>query len=437
MKAITIFRYEFNHFRKNKAKVFAFLLFVMACTYALYNGVMLQKKQTETIRNIEELANESQTKTLAWFDEGKKGPEDRPWIDVTTPFWALWNTPTYTIKAPSPLLPLGIGQAEQYGYYKQVTNWSSTYDNDMVEEIANPERLVNGNIDFSFLLLYLLPLLFIILTYNIYGLERDLNFDKLVHVQTGNTSKWIIARLGFYTILLLFTILLFITATALINGVFDEHGTQLMSLILLSTVYILVWAVSFYFIIRKSKGSSSIAFKMISVWLIFCVLIPGAVNQLSSMKYPANYMTDYLDANRKEAYEVFELENDSLSDLIMDVYPGLSETLYGQDSLLDEEIVGNTVSVLINQINKKAIEKIEQQNEAKNKLITSSYWYNPVTFFQNKWNSITSTDYYAYKAYRTKVQETIDKKIKLLVFECWNRKKVDKATYENYSILLR
>ena len=29
----------------------------------------------------------------------------------------------------------------------------------MVEELANPERLVNGNIDFSFIVIFLLPIL--------------------------------------------------------------------------------------------------------------------------------------------------------------------------------------------------------------------------------------------------------------------------------------
>ena len=31
-----------------------------------------------------------------------------------------------------------------------MNRWSSTYDDDIVEEISNYERLINGNIDFSF-----------------------------------------------------------------------------------------------------------------------------------------------------------------------------------------------------------------------------------------------------------------------------------------------
>jgi len=400
----------------------------------LYSGFDLQNKQQKTLANIEQTRQEGITKVLTWYDEGKKGPADRSWIDITTPFWALWHTPTYSIKSPSPLLPLGIGQAEQYGYYKSVTTWSSVYDNDMVEELANPERLVNGNIDFSFLIIFLLPILMIILTYNINGLEKDLNFYKLIVIQSGSTQKWILARLSFYSTILIATGSVLILVVALMN---DSLTSEVLALVLLSTLYIIIWTLLFYFIIQKSHSSSSIAFKMISIWLIFCVLIPGAVHQIASIKYPANYMTDYLDANRKEAYEIYDLAPDTLSVLLKNIYPDLIKTEHGQNTLADEEIINNTVTAIVNQLNKTAIEKIEKQNEIKNKFIVSSYWYNPISFVQNKWNSLTATDYNAYQDYRNNVQKSIDKKNELLVFECWNKKKVDKEIFQNYLNFLK
>ena len=434
MKAINIFLYEFKHFSRSKAKVFAYLLFVLASIYALYNGFDQQKKQQETIQSIEQKKQEDISKMLAWYDERKKGPEDRPWIDINTPFWALWNVPTYVIKESSPALPLGIGQAEQYGYYKEVNDWSSVYDSDMVEELANPERLVNGNIDFSFLVIFLLPILFIILTYNIYGLESDMNFDKLIAIQSESKHKWILTRLGFYTSVLVATVSLFILIVGMVN---NAMMIEILSLIFLSSIYIIVWALVFYVLILKSKSSNTIAFKMISFWLLFCVLIPGTVHQIASIKYPANYMTDYLDANRKEAYEVYELSTDTLAAKLKILYPELANTQHGKDSITDEDIVSNTVSAIINQMNKNAIGTIELQNEAKNKFIAASYWYNPVSMIQNKWNGITRTDYSAYKSYRNEIQKSIDKKIELLVFESWNKKTVDKQVYENYLKLLK
>jgi ABC-2 type transport system permease protein len=193
----------------------------------------------------------------------------------------------------------------------------------------------------------------------------------------------------------------------------------------------------FYVIIIRSDSSSTQAFKMITFWLLFCVLIPGAVHQFASLKYPANYMTEYLDANRKEAYEIYELSPDTLSIKLKKLYPDLVKTKHGQDSITDQDIINNSVSVLINQMNKIAIEKIEQKNDAKNEFIISTYWFNPVSFVQNKWNNLTATDYYAYKTYRNNVQKSIDKKIEVLLFECWEKKEVDKKTYEQYLKILK
>ena len=40
--------------------------------------------------------------------------------------------------------------------------------------------LGNGNIDFSFLVIFCLPLLLIIMTYDIGGLEKDERFERLI-----------------------------------------------------------------------------------------------------------------------------------------------------------------------------------------------------------------------------------------------------------------
>lgn len=431
MRTLNVFLFEFKHFRKSKAKVLAYILFVFGCIYAIYNGFSLQNKQLSTISKIQEKQKEEINEMLAWYDEGVTGPEDKPWIDITSPFWALRKATTYTIKEPSKLLPLGIGQAEQYGFYKETTQWSSTYDNDMVEEIANPERLVNGNIDFAFLILFLLPILLIIFTYNIVGLEKDRNFDKLIKIQFGNHQKWVLARLGFYTVLLILTALSIILIVSIVNGGMQSTLSGTLSLIGISILYILCWSAVFYFVILRSKGSSSQAFKMISIWLLFCVVIPGSVHQYASTSYPANFMIDYLDANRKDAYAIYDLEPEELVEKTFEVYPELRESDYGKDGS-GTEIVFNTLSAVINEMNKTAIASIEQQNDQKNQLIKSTYWFNPVSFFQNKWNSITSTDYSAYKDYRNEVQLAIDKRNKLLAEECWNNYEVDKEVFEDY-----
>ena len=432
MSTFSIFVYELKHFGRSISKVLSYLLFVGACLYAVYTGFDLQNKQQQTIAKIEQEQQEEQLKVTTWFDEGKTGPEDRSWVNIQEPYWTLRYTPIYTIKDPSALLPLGIGQAEQYGYYKEVTLWSSTYDNDMVEELANPERLVNGNIDFSFLVIYLLPVLLIILTYNIGGLEKDARFERLIAIQSGSITKWLLARFAFYIVLLLCTVVLFIFGVALINGGFGEFTTDLIGLTALATGYILFFALLFFAILLHGSGSSSIAFNMIGVWLLLCVIVPGSVHQYASLKVPVNYMTDYLDVNRKETYATYSLPSETLFNRLLAIYPMVTETKHGQQKTPEDAVVRRSVGAIINQMNKVAIAQIEQKNEVKNKLIRSSYWFNPISFVHNQWNACTASDYYSYRRYREDVQRTIDKKMEILVFDTWDQKIVDKAAYEKY-----
>ena len=432
MRFLNIFLYEFHHFRKNSSKVITYLIFVFACIYSIYSGFSLQQKQKETILHIENEQKIELKRVLDWFDKDISGPRDRDWIDIKQPHWTFRYIPSYSIKNPSPLIPLGIGQAEQYSYYKEISNWSSTFDADMMEEISNPERLVNGSIDFSFLIIFLLPILLIILTYNISGLEKDLKFEKLITIQSTSLSKWILFRFLFYVILLLLTVLILIFSVVIINQLHSDFYSNLNYLILLSFSYILIFSLIFYMTILFSNNSSSIAFKMISIWLLFCVVIPGGMHQYASMQYPTNYMTDYLDVNRKESYDVFKLPVDQLYDKLVNIYPDLNNTKHGNDSVINNGIIRNTISAIINEMNKDVISKIEKQNESKNDFIKSSYWFNPISYFLNEWNSITSTDYESYYNFRKEIQSYIDMKLKLMVFDCWDQKIVNKSVYENY-----
>tara|TARA_B100001057_G_scaffold338826_1_gene339571 strand:- start:3303 stop:3599 length:297 start_codon:yes stop_codon:yes gene_type:complete len=95
------------------------------------------------------------------------------------------------------------------------------------------------------------------------------------------------------------------------------------------------------------------------------------------------------------------------------------------------------MSAIVNQINLDAIKKIEEQNSNKNKLIKQSFWFNPLSFYQNKWNQLTESDYESYKNYRKFIQNKIDQRLKLLVFECWDQKKVNKDSFQQYLKILK
>ncbi len=432
MRYTTIIFYEWMHFIRTPFKVVALSLYALAAIYALQNGATLYQEQISKIEAIRQKAEEEKLNTLAIYEDGKNGPENRPWVNLTAPYWAIsYATPNY-FKRPSPTLIYNVGQAEQYGFYKKVTLRSSPLDADMVEEIANPERLQSGTLDFSFVTLYLLPLLLLILTYNIKGAEFEMGFLPMVYAQVNSKVKWLISRMIFYFLLLsLISLGLIIYGGALTNALYIEIQ-RIIWLFFYSILYLLLWSFIYFLILRSSKDTVTNTLKMVGLWLIVSFLLPATINQLVSNRYPANLMTDWIDAQREERKKLLDRPDSVLLLELKNLYP----EILNSSAMVDKEKIKRSISqssiALSNELMKKSIAIIEQENSARNNFINNTSWLNPVTFFQNQLNAITKTHYNDYYAYRQEIQKSIDAQINKLVVDTWNEKFVDKKDYQNY-----
>jgi len=431
-KYIEIALIELLHLTRSPFKIISILFYMIAVIYGCQNGYNLFKKHNKEIISIKVDYDKSIDKMLDKYDEIENGTLNNSRRDPTTPYWAIWNTPSYAFKYPSSMMVFSLGQSEQYGYYKRVTNWSSTFDNDLAEEIANPERLAMGTLDFNFVLIYLTPILLIILLFNIGGLEKDLNFDNLIYVNNISKKNWLLSRFSFYFVLLNIILFVLLIPYGLLSAVFQNEAISFLKLSLLILIYNLIWFLIFYLINYWGKNSPDHAIKMISTWLVFCIIIPGAFHQFASLKYSTNYMTDYLDVSRDQRYGIFDLPADTLQSKLLKIFPKLQNTIYAADTSLNKSIVDKSISGLVNVLNKEVVKKIEKSNDDKNQFVKSYFILNPVVYFQNKINSFTKTDYYAYKSYRKHIQSIIDKKIDLILVETWNNVNVNKGKYNQY-----
>lgn len=432
MSRISIFLFEWKHFIRSPFKIVALLLFMVAGIYALHNGANLYKKQVAEIEKINEKADAQQKEYLAYYEKGEKGPASRPWIDMTTPFWAIWYTPSYHFKSPSPTLIYSIGQAEQYGFYKNITFRSSPYDADLAEEIANPERLQLGTLDFSFVVLYLSPLLLLIWLYNIKGAEADGGFLPLVYTQTGSKNTWLYTRVAFYACLLLTVIFGLMLYGCILTNVFNETGSAFWLIFLLFFAYLSFWTIGFALVLQSGNSSIGNTLKMVGLWILFAFIIPAAVHQWVSTKHPANLMTDLIDAQREDREKLFSQPDSVFQTMLNDLYPDIPNTPIFKDAEKSNLAMNRSGAALENEIKKSSIKSIEQSNEQKNSLLSFSHWFNPVIFFQNTLNSLTKTHYNNYQNYRDEIQSMVDKQLQIMVMDTWNGVVVDQKKYLEY-----
>ena len=432
MKSLDIFLYERKHFLRSPFKVVAVMLFILAAGYGLHNGAGLYSEQMAEVEKIGENIAQERQKFISYFDEGKKGPEDQPWIDLTTPYWSVWNSEVYHFKTPSPALVYSVGQAEQYGFYKRVTFWATPYDSDMTKEIANPERLQIGMLDFSFALLFMLPLLLLVLLYNLKSAEAEQGILPLIVVQTASKNTWLMSRMAYYVGLLFLVVVGLLLYGAILTDVFSLAGAAFGQMLFFSTLYLLFWSVIYFFILRSGKSIMNNTLKMVGIWLVLTFLIPALVHQWISIEKPSNLMTEMIDATRDEANELYELPDSVFQAKLDALFPEIADSPVARDVTRQKFARRRSTAALYNELVKNSTAPIESENNAKNQLVRNTYFFNPITFFQNRFNRISQTHYDDYQNYRNQIQALIEKQIRVMVLDTWEEVEVDKHEFLEY-----
>ena len=435
MRNLNIFLFEWKHFIRSPFKVLAVLLFIIAGVYGLHTGSDLYHKQSEEISKIDEETRASQLEVLQkHYETGNYSDEDRPWIDYSDPYWAIRYASIYHFKKPSAAMVFSIGQAEQYGFYKQIKFWSSPYDADLAEEIANPERLQTGTLDFSFAVLFLMPLVLLVLVYNLKSAETELGFLSLIEVQHPSSRGWLISRLGFHGLLLYLVTIGLLIYGANLTDVFASAGNAFGQMVFYTFIYLLFWILLYALILMRGKSILMNTLQMAGLYLLFAFIIPATVHQILSIRQPANLMTDFIDV-RDQQNEIYDLEDSIVENNLIELFPELEQSVVYTDRVDVGMVRRRTIIALVNELKKKSVLQIEQENENKNMFISSSFVYNPLSFFQNKLNRISTTHYDDYQQYRDEIQLLIDAQINVLVQDMWNSRSVDKTRYQEYNVL--
>jgi len=196
----------------------------------------------------------------------------------------------------SPLAGLAIGQKDvnpNVLSLKILTLEGQKYNTDLV----NPYQLLYGNLDLSFIILYVLPLLIIAFNYNLRSEEEETGTWRLVSVLSKSKIGFLLQKLSVRMILLFTALsLLFIIAGFVIQIPLD---VSFIVFIITSFLYLLFWFVVCFLMIAFKRNSNFNALALLSLWLVLVMLLPAALNNWVTNKYPV-----------PEAYSTFIQQRD-------------------------------------------------------------------------------------------------------------------------------
>ena len=187
------------------------------------------------------------------------------------------------VNESGPLAGLSIGQRDVNPSALSVsilTLEGQKYDTDLI----NPTQLLFGNLDLSFILVYVFPLIIIAFSYNLRSEEEETGTWRLVSVTANSRLAFLLKKLSVRAILLLSVmVLLYFLAAFTLNIPWDS---TFLLFVLTSLLYLLFWFALSFWVVSLKRNSNFNALTLLSIWLGLVVLLPATINTLITIKYP-------------------------------------------------------------------------------------------------------------------------------------------------------
>ncbi len=229
------------------------------------------------------------------------------------------------INPVNPLSGLSIGQSDVNPAIKRITIKTfeaQKHDSDLI----NPMNLHSGNLDFSFVLIYLMPLLVIVFAFNVVSEETETGTWRLVSIQTRSKLGFVITKLSVRLLLMVIVlVLLFSTAKVVLNVPFS---TNLMLLFAMAFLYVVFWFALAFFVVCFKKPSGFNALLLLSVWLVMLILWPAGINAFMAFKYPVPEALNTAIAQRDGYHTKWDTEKLPTIQKFYDHYPQFKEYGY-------------------------------------------------------------------------------------------------------------
>ncbi|TDB67445.1 DUF3526 domain-containing protein [Arundinibacter roseus] len=285
-----IVRYEALNLMRSRLFQVAVGLLLAVGIYAIFYGKNEIDRQNELLIEIRK-------------DEGTKLETLKATITTDTLPNVVGNR-TYRLvdNPPSALASLSLGQRDIFPYYLYVRYWSLTRQL-LTAEMANPEKLLAGNFDLAFVLIYLFPLFIIAISYNLLSAEREGGTLGLVLSNPISEQRLTYLKIIF-RFLITFGMALFLVLAALIICSITPNA-QIFLWVVAMALYILFWFGVVLIITNRKKNSAFNAFGLLGSWIVLVVLIPACINLYLASAYATPPRNDLTQALRHEYEEIW------------------------------------------------------------------------------------------------------------------------------------
>ncbi|WP_029985729.1 DUF3526 domain-containing protein [Pedobacter jeongneungensis] len=309
----SIYQLEFKLFFRNSQAWIGIIVLLVTGFAGLYFGKTFIAKQQAVIEKAAVLQKKNTLNNIDHF--GK---------DIGLFFF---QNKFSVVNTPDPWSAFANGQRDVNPYLILVTMLGlegQLYDTD----INNPVSLLMGNMDLSFVFIFLFPLVIIAFTYNLLSEQQESGVWSLLKSQTGKSFVIIRRKFSIRVVVIIgVAIILLMVAKFYLNLPVDF---TFLAVFALTILYLFFWfAVSFFFI-SLNKSSNFNASAMVAVWVLICIVIPASLNLFLTRKYPIPEALQNVINQREGYHEKWDMAKEVTMKPFFEHYPQLKKYPFPQ-----------------------------------------------------------------------------------------------------------
>lgn len=382
------------------------LLFSLIATFSLYSGHAIIRQQNLYIDSLDQLYKQDKSELLEALGDTATAIGRQKASQAGTPEVINYRLPQNAVNRPTGLAILSVGTREVAPFYDRVrTNVS--FLNPANGTIFNPLLLFLGKIDFSFVLLYLLPLVVIIFCYDLGAMEKEQGTLPLLRVQGLSDSMLYLGKITFrlaliWSVYLLLQVFAFIIAymTAPFSLIEAVQWTLLFS------GWLFLWFIIGYAFLHLNLSSHANAIALICSWVLMLFLLPNMLNSYVNSRYPIPLRTDIASYERHQSELIWEMRPSDLVDSFHRYNPAYTATFIpARDTAhLSRRFVAGYYDLLARRLRKKNEELQRELSQREYAAKRYSSWV-PGVFIQYAANCLAHTDLEAQRSFEKAVAD--------------------------------
>ncbi len=300
--------YLYKQFFRNKAYLMALLFLFLVGLMAIYTGKSFLDKNESIITKSTDYQKESIEKNVSLH-------QDNMGLLL---YYIKFNFVNQTPR----LAALNIGMRDLNPSIKGVTirNLEEQKHN---TDFYSPANAATGNFDFSFVLVFLFPLVVIVFCYNLISEDQEKGTWKLLSVQSKSLRQLIDTK--FLVRFLVLNVVYFLLLAIAVVWIKIPFSLHFLAFIVSGWLYIIFWFVLCRWIISYQKSSAQNALTLVLFWLAMNFIVPMSANLLIQKLYPVKEGLRAQIEQREGYHNKWDEAKDPTMERFYKIYPQFSQ----------------------------------------------------------------------------------------------------------------